>query len=456
MYVKTQISLRKEHKMLLDFQFSNFRSFFDEQNLSFEATPLRGRTDCVFQTNDTNVKSVLPLCLLMGSNASGKSNLLKALDYVRTQVLTSYSKTSNARLEPNTSREAFSLNKAGRNNPSKFEITFVKKNIPYKYGFSCDDKKIINEWLFAYPLGQQQKWFTRKGSEYIFGKKFLGEKKALSDITPEDSLFLSVGIRSKNEQLKEIGNFFQSIRFDYKSQVSEGEISFRLKDESIDSRTIEFLRLLDTGIYGYNIKPKKITDSDEIFSEEIGKFLRAVKERTNKNIASNSEDDQNSINFLEFLKTQMQIYFMHTGADEDSIGIPFGQESDGTKRLLRLVQDGFEALDNGYLLVVDEIDASLHTRACELFVGLFLTPELNMKGAQLLASSHNTNLLSYSELRRDEAWFVEKQPNGQSQIYSAAEFKMRAEKNLESAYLDDRFGALPSKIDPKLLIGANG
>jgi len=452
--------------MLLDFKFSNFRSFYEEQNLSFEATALKGREECIFETKDPQIKKALPVSILMGSNASGKSNLLKALDYMKSQVFSSYSKNNDGEGSKfSTQRDSFSLSSDAASNPSTFEISFIEDEVPYRYGFSCNDNEFTEEWLYAYPLGQQQKWFTRKNGEYDFGKKFLGQKTALSDITPMDSLFLSVGIRSKHQQLEKLSNFFRNTRFDYPSLVTEIEISRRLINENIDDRVIEFLRLLDTGIYGYKIQPKQITDADKIFSEEIEKFFVAYEKRTledlavsNKNSQSSSEssakNEKKKLDYLDHLKTHLHIYFKHSGADKGSIGISFNEESDGTKRLLRLVQDAFTALDNGYLLVVDEIDASLHTRACELFLGLFLTPELNNKGAQLLATTHNTNLLSYKELRRDEAWFVEKQLNGQSHVYSAAEFKMRAEKNLEKAYLDDRFGALPSKIDPRLLVGS--
>ncbi len=446
--------------MLINFQFSNFRSFCDSQTLSFEATSLKGRNSCIFQTSPSRGTGVLPICLVMGSNASGKSNLLKALDYLRTQVLTSYSKTVPKPEQTNTGRESFSLNTKAQRRPSVFEITFSQDDTQYKYGFSCDDHKFIEEWMYAYPHGQQQKWFQRKNDDYKFGKSFLGEKKALAEITPEDSLFLSVGLRSKHEQLEKVLPFFLDMQFDFSREVSSAEISSRIKDQKIDVRVIEFLRLLDTGIYGYKIQPKRVSGNDEIFQEELEKFIKSVIGRTKAEAASDqleesSEESLEDFDLNDLLKSQLQIYFKHIGADEDCVGIPFRDESDGTKRLLRLVQDAFKALDNGDLMVVDEIDASLHTRACELFLGLFLTPELNTNGAQLLATSHNTNLLSSEEIRRDEIWFVEKQINGQSNFYSAAEFKMRAERNLEVAYLDDRFGALPSKIDPRLLVVNN-
>lgn len=101
---------------------------------------------------------------------------------------------------------------------------------------------------------------------------------------------------------------------------------------------------------------------------------------------------------------------------------------------------------------MDELDASLHTRACALFVKLFLDPEINKNGAQLFATTHDTNLLADHAIRRDEAWFVEKDDTGQSKLYSAAEFKVRKDQNLEDVYLDDRFGALPPKINPKWLL----
>ena len=273
--------------MLLEFRFSNFRSFFEEQFISFEATALKGRMECIFPVKDPSIKNALPISLIMGSNASGKSNLLQALEYMRSQVLTSYSNASRQTDEYHTHRQAFALNKEAKYTPSRFETSFVQNNVPYRYGFSCDENQILEEWLYAYPNGQQQKWFQRNKQSYDFGKKMLGEKKALSDLTPQDTLFLSVGIRSEHPQLSELAKFFINMQFDYSKEANETEISNRLKNGTIDNRVIEFLRLLDTGIYDYLIQPKEFTERDEAFGKAVIQFMKAMELKSPESENSN-------------------------------------------------------------------------------------------------------------------------------------------------------------------------
>ena len=119
------------------------------------------------------------------------------------------------------------------------------------------------------------------------------------------------------------------------------------------------------------------------------------------------------------------------------------RESAGTRRLLQILYDCFHALDNGTLLVIDEIDVSLHTQACEAILYLFSEPKINTKGAQLIATTHDTNLLRSPYLRRDQIWLTEKNAGGATELYSLADIKTRGEDNFELGYLQGRYGAVP-------------
>jgi AAA15 family ATPase/GTPase len=135
--------------------------------------------------------------------------------------------------------------------------------------------------------------------------------------------------------------------------------------------------------------------------------------------------------------------FGHPGLDGRTVFLDVDLESDGTKRLLVLLDQAFRALDRGSVLVVDELDASLHTRAAETVVSLFLSKETNPNGAQLVATTHDTNLLSMRGLRRDEIWFAEKDDLGRTSLFPLTDIHTRAGDNLERGYLQGRFGAIP-------------
>jgi len=447
--------------LLLEFKFSNFRSFYEEQSLSFVASPLKGRIACVRDVTSPLADKVLPISVLYGANASGKSNATKALKFMVEQVLGSFSQSEKNK---KINRMPFALKGDARETASRFEAAFMIEGVSYEYGFELNDTLFLKEWLNAYPKGKVQKWYSRDGGKYKFSDNLKGQKDSLSKITPDNSLFLSVAMRSDVKQLVKITDFFESIKFDLSANINEENLSERIREKRIDSRTIAFLNSIETGIQGYKLLPKQISTTERqvanAFVENIDKLegmLFDLVKLNNPNISregrlSEEEIEEFRGELIDDLNKKIQVFFTHSGADDDVLGIAFSDESEGTKRLVRLVEDAFIALDTGKVFVVDELDASLHTRACTLFVKLFLDAEINKNGAQLFATTHDTNLLSDHAVRRDEAWFVEKDSLGQSKLYSASEFRVRKDQNLEDVYLDDRFGALPPKVDPKWLL----
>ena len=445
--------------LLLEFKFSNFRSFYEEQTLSFVASPLKGREACVSNVKSPLADKVLPISILYGANASGKSNTTKALKFMVEQVIGSFSRADT---EQKIDRMPFALRRVGFDTPGRFELAFMIESVSYEYGFELNDTIFIKEWLHAYPKGSIQKWYRRNQNDYKFSENLRGHKESLKKITPQNSLFLSVAARSENEQLQKVFNFFKEIHFDLNPSVDEKKLSKNIRSNKIDPRTIGFLNAIETGISGYKLVNKKISKdvlelADRFFGDPE-KFTGWIELLAPKNsdklsdILPNIDLEKAKNEVLSELEKETEVYFTHHGADIDLLGIAFKDESEGSKRLVRLVQDAFRALDAGNLFVVDELDASLHTRACSLFVKLFLDSDINKNGAQLFATTHDTNLLSNHIIRRDEAWFVEKDNLGQSKLYSASEFKVRKDQNLEDVYLDDRFGALPPKVDPKWLL----
>jgi hypothetical protein len=212
------------------------------------------------------------------------------------------------------------------------------------------------------------------------------------------------------------------------------------KENQIDQRTISFLKEIGTGIIGYRQLDKIIPDNVKSFTREIAllarKHLGDVLVR-----GENSEDGEKDVS----------IELSHRDRDGEEHFLRLERESSGTRRLLLLMNAVFRALDQGSLLIIDELDASLHTQAAEQVLMLFQDPKINEKGAQLIATTHDTNILNCSCVRRDQVWFCEKDEAGATNLYSLSDIKSRASDNFEQGYLEGRYGAIPFAGNPKNL-----
>lgn len=421
--------------MIVEFSASNYRSIYDEQRLSMVAAKLNGRNSCITTTPFTIAPEVLPIALIYGANASGKTNILNALRFMKSAVTSSFKESSEV---PRVPRNTFKLIAAASDEPSKFEIVFINDGVLHQYGFECSDTEFVNEWMYVYPRNRRQLWFERDNGEFRFGEKLRGHTKVISELTNSDALFLSVAVSSGHEQLSSVSEYIKSINIELDYAVEASSIISKYQDRDLDPRTLNFLSILGTGITSYE---KSTIEMPEELRAKAFKFAKALKEL--------HDDDSEVTEDNTFFKKDVRFY--HEGAEEDTLPLRADQESAGSLRLIMLLEAAFEALDTGGVLVVDELDASLHTRACQQIAALFISPKFNIKGAQIIATTHDTNMLSYEKLRRDEVWFVEKDVSGKSVLYSATDFKVREGTNLEKAYLDDRLGGIPPNFDVEFL-----
>lgn len=421
--------------MLIEFQVANYRSFFEEDGISLVAAPLAGRTEGVRETRFSLAPKLLPVAAIFGANASGKSNLLRAISFLQGAIEKSF---TDATSEGRVPRTHFGLTKKGQEDPTLLEISFIADDNLFQYGFSCNDDEFLTEWLYAYPKNKKQVWFERNGQVFSFGPHLKGRNQVISDITRPDTLFLSAAMKTNHSQLKVVSDYIASIDVNLKYAISGFEVSRALKNAELDPRVLLLLKMMDTGIIDYQ---RVDVDVPEEIREQIAKVSKVLNEVLGKGASAEVEGPPST-----------DIKFRHSGSDDGYGLLGADEESAGTRRLMILLGSALKALDSGTLLVVDELDASLHTRACQQVVQLFLDKSLNAKGAQLLFTTHDTNLLADQFLRRDEIWFVEKNNLGMSRVYPASEFRIRQTDNIEKAYLDDRLGAMPGRINPAWLI----
>lgn len=414
--------------MLIEFSVSNFRSIKDTQTLSMVASSGKERwEDNTFAPNSPSTPRLLHSAVVLGPNASGKSNLVKALYFVKDLVEESASgKQRGDRLN----LQPFRLTTETAQAPSEFEIVFEQSAVRYQYGFSATVEGIQEEWLIAFPEGRPQRWFARtaeasgENPEWYFGPAFKGPRKTLSEATRPNALFLSTAVQLNNQQLQPVFDWFADrlrvvpARRDFPTQFDSYTATCCREDDD-RARVLKFLQAADLGIDGLSVEVGKWTAEDlpDDMPDDIVKML-VGKER---------------------LEVRSQRLDLTTG---EPVEFDFSDESDGTRNLFSWAGPWLDVLDRGLVLVIDELDASLHPTLVRFLANLFHDGETNPYGAQLICTTHDVTQLE-GDFRRDQVWFVEKRQQ-QTSLYPLSDFRPRKKEAIGRGYLRGRYGALPS------------
>jgi len=420
--------------MLIEFHFKNFKSFRDEAVLNFFASSDKKLPENLLECSDENSTKLLSASAVYGANASGKSTVFQAFEFARDFIISSTKNNPDAPIRVSSFLFDDSKNKA-----SQFEFTFISNKIRYQYGFAVTNQIVEREWLIDYPKGRARKLFDRfqegKKTVYEFGANFKGEKDKLKELTRNNVLFLSVGATFNNKQLLEIYKWF----VDKTSFVGTADIpepivfDFIMEHPHIIENLKSLIKYADLGIVDFALS--KIEPSLSNLPEEIPEALRKAFEAFNKVLEESGDE-----NIKAFQSYDLSISHK---SGEKTMAFPWASESDGTRRLFGLSAPVFDALNNGKVLFVDEIDRSLHPLLTRRLVQLFQNSTTNPKGAQLVFNTHDTSLLGSGMLRRDQVWFLEKDQIGASHLYSLLDYSPRKDESLEKGYLQGRYGAVP-------------
>ena len=413
--------------MLLRFAVENHLSICERQELSFAASSLKDRRDGLISCDAVDSRAVVPAVVIYGANASGKTNFVDAISTMKKLVLLSQTKGEPGGGVP---RHEFLLDPHYSEKPSCFEIDFVLNGIRYHYGFETTDDAFVSEWLYEIPRAHRRKLFERKEQEFDFGRWLKGQNHNISMLTRTNSLFLSSAAQNGHELLSRIYKYFQNIAFSGSISMPGIEASSQVKGDGLDGRIIEFLKSINTGVIGYRKKETEISEE----SQAIHRELKVVFERISGGAIQISPD----------VDKLVEIELAHKGKDEGVVYLDLDFESAGTRRLLIILGQTFKALDAGTPILIDELDASLHTYASEAILRLFCSSKTNPNGAQIIATTHDTNLMKSDLLRRDQLWFAEKNIEGATEIYPLTDIRTRKGDNVELGYLQGRYGAVPS------------
>ena len=415
--------------MLLRFAVSNFRSIRDEQELSLVASQaIKDDPQALIETPALRKDKVLPAALIYGANASGKSTVVEALRFMCRMVLDSHTD-----LKPGAplGRPPFRLAPGWPEKESRFDLTFVHEGVRYQYGFTAFDDRFGSEWLYSWPSGSRRELFMREAQEFSFGRFLKGDNQLIARNTKANSLFVSAAAQNNHEQLGFIYGFFSSLHFSFTVSPSRFGLDRHLTRFMPDQRAMKLLDILDTGVKTINIHRESLLDV----------YQRRGITVTDQKLAEIHGEGFTVKDAAE--RQWTKVITGHSARNGDIEIFDINDESTGTVRLLFILGPIFKALDSGSIVIIDEIDSSLHTLACEQIIALFQSPKTNPKGAQLIATTHDTNLLNPDTLRRDQVWFTEKDGEGATHLYPLTDIQTRKGDNIEKGYLQGRFGAVP-------------
>ncbi len=422
--------------MLIEFSVENFRSIKEKQTLSLLATTDTELDENIFETNYNNLKNekLVKTSAIFGANATGKSNIILAIAFLRNLVVHSHKNQKGDKLNVNS----FKFDREWTYKPTFFEIVFIQNNIKYIYNISLNNDRIIEESLYYYPKGRKSLLFERKDSDDYTFTKDVSDQKFISERTLDNVLYLSNSTQLNYEKNTIVFDWFKE-----KLRIIKAIGHPALRDYTIDllkndeykKQIIEALIAADFGIRDITASTKNVP-LDESNKDQIPDKLKELLLRF-----SNGGDPE---------LVQVSVKLLHNIVNEKneklSIPLSLNEESEGTQRIFSLIGPIIDTLNNGRILFIDELDTKLHHLLNTFLIKLFNDPEYNKKNAQLVFTTHNVNLLSLRIFRRDQIWFTERNPSiGSTDLFSLAEFKPkpRKDKDIQKGYLSGRYGALP-------------
>lgn len=417
--------------MLLEFRVQNFRSIRTSQTLSLVAND-RDKDSLPQNTLPVGAPGLEELralkgAAIYGANASGKSNLVQALSFLRGFVLNS------ARLlgpKQSTGVVPFAREKGAIPEPTELEVTFVHLGVHTRFKVSLTSERVVEEVLEVYPEGRKQTWYRRfwdaAAGQYQYepatSSVFKRDPKQ-EEFTRPNALFLSTAVQLNNAKLQPVVDWFrEELRFSAAHQRHfgptprfQGTTSCLQASGPLADRVQELLKHADFGISSARVW----TEQDEVeVADEEGELHIETQERT-------------------------RVAFRHTGPEGREFELPLEEESAGTRHFFMLAGPWLQALDEGVTLFLDEFDTNLHPFMTQALLELVFNPHHNPRGAQVIFTTHNPLLLDLTFLRRDQIWFVDKDNEGGSFVYPLTDYQPRKSESLLRGYLSGRYGALP-------------
>jgi uncharacterized protein len=418
--------------MLIGFSVGNYRSFKDPVTFSMVATEAAAGNEELDSNNVFTVSqdlSLLKSAAIYGANASGKSNLILAIYFMRNFVL----KSSLIQITDKILIEPFRLNIDTINSPSFFEIIFQLEGKIYRYGFEVTREKVVREWLFC-TLEDVETEILAREEQTIKNNQEIDPEDRFATITKANSLFLSVAAQFNDPLAGKILFWFEKLEgivtLDLEPLI-QLSLKYILNGNNLGNEIKKIVKQLDLSINYIDIEIQTINLPEQLSS--TAEIL--------------------AVNSYQSIETYHNIY----NSEGEIIGLEkfkMGKnESHGTQKLFFLLAPIVNALETGEIVAIDELDAVLHPLMAKAIIGLFNSKITNPKNAQLIFATHDVNLLSGKVFRRDQIWFTEKNRQEATDLYSLVEFDIENKDSYSQDYIKGRYGAIPFIGDLSQIIG---
>ncbi|NQU78310.1 ATP-binding protein [Candidatus Woesearchaeota archaeon] len=408
--------------MIVEITIQNFLSIKEPAVLSLDAGSSKKLAQNLIALPDK--ENLLRSVAVYGANASGKSNLIHSVFFMWFLVKNSHNFNVDQKFNKMMpTRQPFKLDSAYINKPSKFEIIFIKDDVKYKYGFSCNDEKIVDEYLYFWPKGREALIFSRTNSKEF---KFTDDKpqqKLIEKQMTDNVLYLSRATQLGFEKTRSVYEFIVN---DIVINPNQTNLTMHQihEDKEIKAQVLKIL---------------KKTDFGGIIDLEVKKELRKVN-----GLELKFGNEGAIINPLK--ETEKEFYdvkFVHYDNNKKEVRLDIDEESHGTQKTIALLGLIFDILKTGKTLFIDEFELNLHPNITEFLIKLFHS-KYNEKNGQLVITTHDTTLLKNKDLfRRDQVYICSKAPNKWTELNSLLNFDLRETLSFENAYLNGRVGGLP-------------
>ncbi len=412
--------------MLVQFTVNNFKSIKDD--ITFSMITSSKDEGNVFDVPNRDYE-LLNSAIVYGANASGKSNFLKAFSFMARIVL---NRDKVIQSTDRLAHQPFKLNSQTEDASSSFEMVFFVDEIKYRYGFEMDSTTVYAEWLYADEKGKESKLFYRDIDEeelYINRLKF---KEGLRLKVSQNQLFLWKCDQEGGEISKSILHWFNRLNMidgmEHDQYINEA--MQQMKDEVFKKELVALVKTADIGI-------------EDIMLDEEEVSIEAIEEMNFPHEIKKQILESSGLKRLSLL-TQHKKYDEENKEIGTTIFELDNEESKGTRKFFKMSAPILNTLREGKVLIIDELDASLHPMLTKHLIKLFHNKEVNKHNAQLIFATHDTNLLHESMFRRDQIWMCEKDNYGATTLYSLAQFKnIRKKEDFEKKYMQGKYGAVP-------------
>lgn len=424
--------------MLIEFTFQNYRSFRDKAVLSMKATGISSFKNCLIPHGSTRL---LPGVAIYGKNGGGKSNVIRAF-WLAVQFIKSAQRTQheNATIPV----VPFALNDYSSDQPTEFNFIYTLDDNKYWYGFAATKEKVVREYLYHAPKGQKALVFSRDRQNFSFTVD-KAKRKLISEAVAENQLFFSVACTMNDAACVEAMRWFRE-RIFFSRDYSD--IPSQLLDYSNDTNMLkvisDYAKAADVGIENMQFKiDKQEVNKTLNFPKYIPEGVKAILTQFIRALSETSNNSEVQLRMGE-VKATAQHPGLDKAGDSKLYALELEDESDGTRKLMSIAPAIESVLANGGLLLVDEIERELHPTLVEFIVAKFQSKRTNPNSAQIICTTHNTELMNMELIRKDQLYFVDKdKESGASELYSISDFSTGTTENIRKGYLLGKYGATP-------------